>query len=115
MCNVLSRISVIPYLTNVRLQFRVNCLHMLFETFAVGKHLVTNVALLGFSPGGHAGCQGVQVDHCVVLQLAHLVESLVTDVTDELLEVEVGLVVRLQDLGEHRPIVATGSTHLGQV
>jgi len=89
----------------------VNCLHVLLETFAVRKHLVADVALLGFGPGGHAGCQGVQVDHRVVLQLAHLVEALVADVAHELLEVEVGLVVRLQDLREHRPVVAAGRAH----
>ena len=54
------------------------------------------------------------MDHRVVLQLAHLVEALVADVAHELLEVEVGLVVRLQDLREHRPVVAAGRAHLGE-
>ena len=79
---------------------------MLLQAFAVGEHLEADVTLLRFCPRGNGfDASLVEVDHGVVLQLTHLVEALVADVTHELLEVHVGLMVRLEDLGEHGPVI----------
>ena len=95
------------YLAYVWFQLGVNCLDVLLQTFAVGKHFLTNVTLLGLCPGRNwLNARLVKVNHCMVLQLTHLVEPFMTDVTHKLLEIHMGLMVCLQNLGVHGPVIS---------
>ena len=85
---------------------------MLLQTLTVREHLLTDITLFWLSPCGDGGIftEFIQVNNCMVFQLAHLVETLTTNITFELFKILVSLVVGLQHLGEHGPVVATDPT-----
>ena len=84
-----------------------NCLDVLFQAFAVGEHLLTDITLLGLCPGWNwLNASLVKVNHRMILQLTHLIEPFMTDVTHKLLEIHVSLMVCLENLGVHGPVIS---------
>ena len=67
---------------------------------------MADVALFWLCPGRdwlYAGL--VKVNHCMVLQLTHLIEPFLANITNKLLEIHVGLMVCLENLGIHGSVI----------
>ena len=80
---------------------------VLLKAFAVRKHLLTDITLLRLGPGRNwFNTRLVKVNHSMVLQLTHLVEPFMTNVTHKLFEIHMGLMVCLQNLGVHGSVIS---------
>ena len=89
--------SFIPTdLTDIRLQLRVHCLHMLLQTFTVRAHFLADLTPLGCSPVGELNHGLSEMSDRVVGELNLLVEPLVADITLVQFQISVGLTMLLQ-------------------
>ena len=89
--------SFIPTdLTDIRLQLRVHCLHMLLQTFTVRAHFLADLTPLGCSPVGELNHGLSEMSDRVVGELNLLVEPLVADITLVQFQIGVGLTMLLQ-------------------
>ena len=82
---------------------------MFLQALAVREHFETNITLFRFGPGGQLSNGFIQVDHCVVLQLTHLIKSFPTDIALKLFQISVSLVVSFQYLWVEGSVRATAA------
>ena len=87
---------VITDLADVRLQLGVHGLNMLFQTFTIRAHLLTDLTALGRRPVGQLHHRLAEMHHGVVGQLIMLIEPFVADITLVEAEIGVGLAMLLQ-------------------